>query len=79
MAAALNWVANFVVSLASLPLAGAIGQGETFWIVGGICVIAFFFTSRYLPETRNRDPEQIEVALQSRFGHKHGRQRTKAL
>ncbi|MFJ8750031.1 sugar porter family MFS transporter [Streptomyces sp. NPDC102441] len=70
VATAVNWLSNFVVSLAFLPLAAAIGQGETFWIFAGICVIAFFFVGRYLPETKGRDPEQIEAALQSRFGHK---------
>ncbi|MFJ8545293.1 sugar porter family MFS transporter [Streptomyces sp. NPDC093586] len=70
VATAVNWVSNFLVSLAFLPLASAIGQGETFWIFAGICVLAFFFVSRYLPETRNRDAEQIQAALQSRFGHR---------
>ncbi|HBF80591.1 MAG TPA: MFS transporter [Streptomyces sp.] len=79
VATAVNWVANFAVSLAFLPLAAAIGQGETFWIFAGICVLAFFFVSRYLPETRGRDPEQIEAALASRFGHPSGRQPTKAV
>lgn len=74
VATAVNWVSNFVVSLAFLPVAAAIGQGETFWIFAGICVLAFFFVSRYLPETRERDPEQIEAALRSRFGHAPDRQ-----
>ncbi|MFJ4967568.1 sugar porter family MFS transporter [Streptomyces sp. NPDC088755] len=69
VATAVNWVSNFIVSLAFLPLASAIGQGETFWIFAGICVVAFFFVGRYLPETKGRGPEQIEAALQSRFGH----------
>ncbi|WP_217141582.1 sugar porter family MFS transporter [Streptomyces sp. AC627_RSS907] len=68
VATAVNWVSNFLVSLAFLPLAAAIGQGETFWIFAGICVLAFFFVSRYLPETRNRDSGQIQAALRSRFG-----------
>ncbi|MEW2069876.1 sugar porter family MFS transporter [Streptomyces sp. NPDC007346] len=75
VATAVNWVSNFVVSLAFLPLAAAIGQGETFWIFAGICVVAFFFVGRYLPETKGRDPEQIETALRSRFGHRTGKGR----
>ncbi|MFC8626167.1 sugar porter family MFS transporter [Streptomyces anulatus] len=69
VATAVNWVSNFIVSLAFLPLAAAIGQGETFWIFAGICVLAFFFVGRYLPETKGRDPEQIEEALKARFRH----------
>ncbi|MFE8916224.1 sugar porter family MFS transporter [Streptomyces globisporus] len=70
VATAVNWVSNFIVSLAFLPLAAAIGQGETFWIFAGICVLAFLFVGRYLPETRGRGPEQIEEALNARFRHK---------
>ncbi|MFI7008839.1 sugar porter family MFS transporter [Streptomyces sp. NPDC050145] len=66
---AVNWISNFIVSLAFLPLASALGQGETFWIFAAICVLAFVFVSRYVPETRGRDAQQIEAALQSRFGH----------
>ncbi|MFE8935963.1 sugar porter family MFS transporter [Streptomyces sp. NPDC007872] len=69
LSTAVNWVSNFVVSLAFLPLAGLVGQGETFWIFAGICLLAFLFVSRYLPETRGRDPEQIEEALDARFPH----------
>ncbi|WP_419995174.1 sugar porter family MFS transporter [Streptomyces boninensis] len=66
---AVNWISNFIVSLAFLPLASAIGQGETFWIFAAICAVAFFFVSKYVPETRGRDPEEIETALHERFGH----------
>lgn len=79
LSTAVNWVANFVISLAFLPLANTIGQGETFWIFAAICVLAFVFVSRYVPETRDRDPEQIEAALQSRFGHKPDTQPAKTV
>lgn len=67
---AVNWIANFVVSLAFLPLATSLGQGQTFWIFAVICAVALVFVSRYLPETRDRDPEQIERALLARFGRR---------
>jgi sugar porter (SP) family MFS transporter len=65
---AVNWISNFIVSLAFLPLASAIGQGETFWVFAAICVVAFVFVGRYVPETRGRTSEQIEQALDRRFG-----------
>lgn len=71
---AVNWVSNFVVSLAFLPLASLIGQGETFWIFAAICALAFLFVGRYLPETRGRDPQQIEEDLHKRFGKTRRRQ-----
>ncbi|OKJ68721.1 sugar porter family MFS transporter [Streptomyces sp. CB02460] len=69
LSTAVNWISNFLVSLAFLPLAGLIGQGETFWIFAAICVLAFLFVSRYLPETRGRDAGQIQEALDTRFKH----------
>ncbi|GAB3457812.1 sugar porter family MFS transporter [Actinophytocola sediminis] len=66
---AVNWTANFVVSLAFLPLASLIGQGQTFWIFAVICALALLFVGRYLPETQGRDPEQIQQGLHARFGH----------
>ncbi|MFD4985340.1 sugar porter family MFS transporter [Streptomyces sp. NPDC058372] len=65
---AVNWMSNFAVSLAFLPLATVIGQGETFWVFAVICVLAFAFVVKYLPETKGRDDEQIDRALHQRFG-----------
>ncbi|MBL0801892.1 sugar porter family MFS transporter [Streptomyces albidoflavus] len=64
---AVNWVSNFAVSLTFLPLAAALGQGETFWIFAAICVLAFLFVARYLPETKGRDADEIDRALHQRF------------
>ncbi len=72
LSTAVNWISNFLVSLAFLPPRRLIGQGETFWIFAAICVVAFLFVSRYLPETRGRDVEQIQEALDTRFKHAPG-------
>jgi MFS family permease len=58
ISAALNWLANFVVGLVFLPLASAIGQAATFWIFGAVCAVAFLFTVRYVPETRELAPAE---------------------
>ena len=65
---AVNWVSNFAVSLTFLPLASALGQGETFWIFAAICLAALAFVTKYLPETKGRDADQIDRALHRRFG-----------
>jgi MFS transporter, SP family, galactose:H+ symporter len=70
-----NWVANFAVSLAFLPVVDAIGQGETFWIFAVICALGLLFVLRYVPETRDRDYLQVEAELQSRWG---GRETSRA-
>lgn len=67
---AVNWASNFVVSLVFLPIANAIGQGETFWIFGAISLLGLLFVVRYVPETKGRDFDEVNTDLQSRFGHR---------
>ncbi|MFI0481394.1 sugar porter family MFS transporter [Actinomadura sp. 9N215] len=67
---ALNWASNFTVSLVFLPIAGVLGQGETFWIFAVISAIGLLFTARFIPETKGRDFAQVDHELQSRFGHR---------
>ncbi|MFF4964415.1 sugar porter family MFS transporter [Streptomyces sp. NPDC001037] len=64
---AVNWISNFVVSLVFLPVANVIGQGQTFWVFAAVCAFGLWFVSRYVPETRGRDFEQVDAALQTRF------------
>lgn len=65
---AVNWASNFVVSLVFLPLANVIGQGETFWIFAVVVVFTLWFVGRYVPETRDREFDEVDIALQARFG-----------
>ncbi|WP_205717680.1 MFS transporter [Actinomadura soli] len=67
---ALNWASNFAISLLFLPIAGLIGEGETFWIFAVISAIGLLFTSRYIPETKGRDFAQVDHELQKRFRHR---------
>jgi sugar porter (SP) family MFS transporter len=62
-----NWVANFTVSLAFLPLVEAIGQGETFWAFAVVCAFGVWFVGRYVPETKDRDFGQVDAELQARW------------
>ncbi|MFC0038755.1 sugar porter family MFS transporter [Actinomadura rayongensis] len=69
---ATNWAANFAVSLVFLPIANAIGQGETFWIFAAIAALGLLFTTRFVPETKDRDFPELDRDLQSRFAaHPH--------
>lgn len=67
---AVNWASNFTLSLVFLPVVDAIGQGETFWILALICALGLVFVARYVPETRNREFDQIDSELQRRFGRR---------
>lgn len=63
-----NWLANFAISLAFLPLVSAIGQGETFWLFAMVCAVGVWFVGRYVPETRDRRQEEIDADLRARWG-----------
>jgi MFS transporter, SP family, galactose:H+ symporter len=68
-----NWLSNFVVSLAFLPLVTAIGQGETFWVFALVCAFAVWFVGRYVPETKGRNFGDVDRDLQGRWtGSVHG-------
>lgn len=63
-----NWFANFIVSQSFLPLADAIGEGQTFWLFGLVCVFTFYFVFKRVPETKNRTVAEIDLDIQRRAG-----------
>jgi SP family galactose:H+ symporter-like MFS transporter len=60
IATLVNWAANLVVALSFLSLVNAIGRPATFFLYGGIAVVAWVFIYFLAPETRGRSLEQIE-------------------
>lgn len=58
-----NWLFNYLVSLTFLDLIQKIGSEGTFFMYAVICIIAFAFVSRYLPETKGKTLEEIEALL----------------
>jgi SP family galactose:H+ symporter-like MFS transporter len=69
-ATALNWLSSFVVGLLFVPLADSIGQGATFWLFAGVCILGFAFVQRYVPETNGRSFAEIDADLRARFGRR---------
>ncbi len=61
-----NWTMNFVVSLTFLPLVAALGASVTFWIYAAVCIIAIFYATKLVPETKGRTLEEIEEWLRQR-------------
>jgi sugar porter (SP) family MFS transporter len=68
--AVVNWAANFAVSFTFLTLASVVGRPGTFWIYGGIGVLAVAFIARRVPETNGRSLEQIQHQLSAGPGHR---------
>jgi len=55
-----NWLANYLVSLTFLDFVQWIGIGGTFALFAAICIFAFFFVLRLLPETKGKSYEEIQ-------------------
>lgn len=49
-----------IVSEASKKRFGS--EGPTFWLFAGICILAFFFCLKYVPETKGRTLEEIAAS-----------------
>jgi sugar porter (SP) family MFS transporter len=69
-ATAVNWLSSFVVGLLFVPLADSIGQGTTFWLFAGVCILGFAFVQRYVPETKGRNSGEIDADLRARLGRR---------
>jgi sugar porter (SP) family MFS transporter len=58
-----NWGANFVVTVSFLTLLSAIGNAGTFFLFGGLSIVALAYFQRQVPETKNRSLQDIERDL----------------
>ncbi len=58
---AVNWFSAFLVSEFYLTLVGWIGSSGTFLLFAGFSVVAYFWVSRRVPETKGRSLEDIQL------------------
>ncbi len=57
------WLGSFSLTLSFPVLNGSLGTYGTFWIYTVICVFAFLYFFRNLPETKGKSLEQLENEL----------------
>jgi MFS family permease len=55
-----NWGSNFLVAATFLTFVEHLGMRGCFLVFAGLCLAAFVFSLRMVPETRGRTLEQIE-------------------
>ncbi len=55
-----NWAANFAVSLTFLTLIQLLGIGGAYWMYALICLLAFLFVWKKVPETKGKTLEEIQ-------------------
>jgi sugar porter (SP) family MFS transporter len=58
-----NWGANFIVTISFLTLLSVIGNAGTFFLFGGLSVVALGYFRLKVPETKNRSLQEIEREL----------------
>ncbi|OME82893.1 arabinose-proton symporter [Paenibacillus sp. FSL A5-0031] len=61
IAAMALWAADYLVSQSFPPMLSSAGPAATFWIYGGMALLAFLFTWRVVPETKGKSLEEIEA------------------
>lgn len=55
-----NWLLAFVITKFFTNLKDAIGNGPTFWLFMGFCVVGFVFVISFVPETKGKSFHQIQ-------------------
>ena len=60
------WLMNFVVAMCFPPLLESIGGAWTFLVFAVLCVLAFSFVFKMIPETKNRSLPEIEEGFRLR-------------
>jgi sugar porter (SP) family MFS transporter len=63
-----NWTSNFIISLTFLPLINLLGRTGAFWAYAVVGVFTLWFCWKLVPETKDRDLEQIEAIFKERAG-----------
>jgi SP family galactose:H+ symporter-like MFS transporter len=56
-----NWFAAWLVSQFFLSLVDLITEAGTFWLFAGFCAVTFLFVRRFVPETKGKSLEEVEV------------------
>jgi sugar porter (SP) family MFS transporter len=63
-----NWTSNFVISLTFLPLIDLVGRTGAFWAYGTVGLLTLWFCWRLVPETKDRQLEEIQAIFRERAG-----------
>ena len=63
-----NWTSNFVISLTFLPLIDLLGRTGAFWAYALVGVLTLWFCWKLVPETKDRELEEIEAIFRERAG-----------
>jgi sugar porter (SP) family MFS transporter len=63
-----NWTSNFAISLTFLPLINLLSRTGAFWVYAAVGLFTLWFCWKLVPETKDRELEQIEAIFRERAG-----------
>lgn len=58
-----NWLLAFLVTSTFKSLVDTFGDGPTFWIFSAFCIVGIVFTLIFVPETKGKSLEEIQLML----------------
>jgi len=58
-----NWLLGFVITKSFASLQAAFGMYGAFWLFGACSLVAVIYVVRYLPETKGKSLEDIELSF----------------
>lgn len=67
------WITNFVIGLLFPVMLDKIGLSSTFLIFAGIGCVSIFLMAKFLPETKGRTLEEIEISFRTYYDDKKGK------
>ena len=56
-----GFILGFIMSKTFVDLIGAVNASGTFWLYGGVCVLGTVYTVVWVPETRGKTIQQIQM------------------
>jgi len=58
-----NWFLGFVITKSFASLQATVGMYGVFWLSGACCLVAVVYVVRYVPETKGKSLEDIELSF----------------
>jgi hypothetical protein len=62
------WAGTFTVTLVFPVMDSGLGLSGTMWVFTAVCITLFLLVKRYVPETKGRSLEEIELDTRRRVG-----------
>ncbi len=71
IAALANWALSFIVTKTFIDIQRAVTPAGAFWFYGGFCFVGILFALFLLPETKDKNSEQIEAFFVTKSSNKN--------